>query len=46
MTAEIGLRHQMRPQTVFSGALGRHFRGAGFSTFITLGITLDRALQP
>jgi len=46
MTAEIGLRHQMRPQMVFSGALGRHFRGAGFSTFITLGITLDRALQP
>ena len=46
MTAELGLRHQLRPQVVFSGALGRHFRGAGFSTFITLGLTLDRALQP
>ena len=46
MTAELGLRHQLRPQVVFSGALGRHFSGAGFSTFITLGLTLDRALQP
>jgi hypothetical protein len=46
MTAEIGLRHQLRPQMVLSGALGRHFRGAGFSTFLTLGLTLDRALQP
>ena len=46
MTAEIGLRHQLKPQLVVSGALGRHFRGAGFSTFITLGVTLDRALQP
>ena len=46
MTAEIGLRHQMRPQMIFSGAVGRHFRGGGFSTFITLGLTLDRALQP
>ena len=46
MTAEIGLRHQMRPQLIFSGALGRHFRGTGFSTFITLGLTLDRPLQP
>ena len=46
MTAELGLRHQLRPQVVFSGALGRHFKGAGFSTFITLGLTLDRALQP
>jgi hypothetical protein len=46
MTAEIGLRRQLSPQLVFSSALGRHFRGAGFSTFITLGFTLDRALQP
>ena len=46
MTAELGLRRQLRPQVVLSGALGRHFRGAGFSTFITLGLTLDRALQP
>ncbi|MFL5482939.1 MAG: hypothetical protein ACJ8AK_12230 [Gemmatimonadaceae bacterium] len=46
MTAEIGLRHQLRPQMVFSSAVGRHFRGAGFSTFLTLGLTLDRALQP
>jgi hypothetical protein len=46
MTAELGLRHQLRPQMVVSSALGRHFRGAGYSTFITLGLTLDRALQP
>jgi hypothetical protein len=46
MTAEIGVRRQLRPQVIFSTALGRHFRGAGFSTFITLGLTLDRALQP
>jgi hypothetical protein len=46
MTAEVGLRHQLRPQMVLSGAVGRHFRGAGFSTFLTLGLTLDRALQP
>ena len=44
-TAEIGIRHQMRPQVVFVGALGRHFRGTGFSTFLTLGMTLSRALQ-
>jgi|SRR5689334_19345311 len=46
MTAEIGVRRQLKPQMIFSGALGRHFRGAGFSTFVTLGLTLDRALQP
>jgi len=46
MTAELGVRRQLRPQVVFSGALGRHFRGAGFSTFVTLGLTFDRALQP
>jgi len=46
MTAELGVRRQLTPQMVFSGALGRHFRGAGFSTFITLGLSLDRALQP
>ncbi len=46
MTAELGLRRQLRPQVIFSGALGRHFRGAGYSTFITLGLSLDRALQP
>src|SRR5207244_10954590 len=44
-TAEIGLRHQIRPQVVLVGALGRHFSGAGFSTFVTLGMTLSRALQ-
>jgi hypothetical protein len=44
-TAEIGVRHQLRPQIVFVGAVGRHFRGAGFSTFITAGMTLSRALQ-
>jgi len=46
VTAEIGARHQMRPQVVLFGALGRHFRGAGFSTFITLGMTLTHAFQP
>ena len=45
-TAEIGVRHQIRPQVVFVGALGRHFRGAGFSTFITLGATISHAWQP
>ncbi|HKR10008.1 MAG TPA: hypothetical protein VJS39_12515, partial [Gemmatimonadaceae bacterium] len=44
-TAEIGIRHQMRPQVVFVGALGRHFRGAGFSTFLTLGMTFSHAVQ-
>jgi len=46
VTAEIGVRHQMRPQIVFVGGLGRHFRGAGFSTFLTLGMTLSHAFQP
>ena len=45
-TAEIGLRRQIRPQVVLVGALGRHFRGAGFSTFITLGATISHAWQP
>jgi len=45
LTAEIGARHQLSPQTVIGGALGRHFRGAGFSTFITLGMTLSDAFQ-
>src|SRR5207237_561853 len=44
VTAEIGARRQIRPQIVLVGALGRHFRGAGFSTFITLGATISRAL--
>jgi hypothetical protein len=46
MTAEIGARRQIRPQVVLVGALGRHFRGAGFSTFITLGATISTAWQP
>jgi hypothetical protein len=46
MTAEIGARHQLRPQAVIVGGLGRHFRGAGFSTFLTLGMTLSHAFQP
>ena len=45
-TAEIGLRRQIRPQVVLDGALGRHFAGAGFSTFITIGATISRAWQP
>lgn len=45
-TAEIGARRQIRPQIVLVGALGRHFRGAGFSTFITLGATISTAWQP
>jgi hypothetical protein len=44
-TAEVGIRHQMRPQIVFVGAVGRHFSGAGFSTFLTLGMTFTHALQ-
>ena len=45
-TAEVGMRRQMTPQIVLVGALGRHFAGAGFSTFITLGATISRAWQP
>jgi len=45
VTAEIGVRHQWRPQVVFSAGLGRHFRGSGFSTFLNLGLTLSNALQ-
>lgn len=46
LTAELGARHQLRPQVVVSGGIGRHFRGAGHSTFLTLGLTLSRAFQP
>jgi hypothetical protein len=45
LTAEVGARHQLRPQIVIAGALGRHFRGAGYSTFITMGMTFSHALQ-
>ena len=45
-TAEIGARRQLTPQVVLVGALGRHFRGAGFSTFVTLGATISHAWQP
>ncbi len=44
ITAEIGARHQLRPQFVIDGGLGRHFRGTGYSTFVTLGMTLSRSL--
>jgi len=44
VTAEIGARHQFKPQVVIDGGLGRHFRGAGYSTFVTLGMTLSRSL--
>ena len=46
VTGEIGARRQIRPQVVLVGALGRHFKGAGFSTFITLGATISHAWQP
>ena len=45
LTAEIGARHQLRPRVVIVGAIGRHFRGAGFSTFLTGGMTISHALQ-
>jgi hypothetical protein len=45
MTAELGLRHQWKPQLVLGGAVGRHFRGAGHSTFVTFAMTLSHALQ-
>jgi hypothetical protein len=45
LTAELGARHQLTPRAVIGGALGRHFRGAGFSTFMTMGMTINRALQ-
>jgi hypothetical protein len=44
VTAEIGARHQFKPQVVIVGGLGRHFRGAGYSTFVTLGMTFSRSL--
>ncbi|HEY1952081.1 MAG TPA: hypothetical protein VGG76_04695 [Gemmatimonadaceae bacterium] len=46
LTSEVGVRHQLTPQVVIGGALGRHFRGAGFSTFLVAGLTYTRALQP
>jgi len=44
VTAEIGARHQFKPQAVIHAGLGRHFRGAGYSTFVTVGMTLTRSL--
>jgi hypothetical protein len=44
VTAEIGARHQFKPQAVIVGGLGRHFRGTGYSTFVTLGMTLSHSL--
>jgi hypothetical protein len=44
VTAEIGARHQFRPLVVLHGGIGRHFRGTGYSTFITLGMTLTHSL--
>jgi hypothetical protein len=46
MTSEVGVRHQLTPQVVIAGALGRHFRGTGFSTFLTAGLTYSRPFQP
>jgi len=45
LTAEIGARHQLKPRVVIVGAIGRHFRGAGFSTFLTGGMTISHAFQ-
>jgi hypothetical protein len=44
VTAEIGARHQFKPLVVIDGGVGRHFRGTGLSTFITLGMTLTHSL--
>jgi hypothetical protein len=44
VTAEIGARHQLKPLVVINGGIGRHFRGTGLSTFITLGMTLTHSL--
>jgi hypothetical protein len=44
VTAEIGARHQFKPEVVINGGLGRHFRGAGYSTFVTLGMTFSHSL--
>jgi hypothetical protein len=44
VTAEIGARHQFRPLVVIDGGIGRHFRGTGLSTFVTLGMTLTHSL--
>ena len=46
MTSELGARHQLTPQVLIEGAIGRHFRGTGYSTFITAGLTYSRAFQP
>jgi hypothetical protein len=44
VTAEIGARHQFKPQVVIDGGVGRHFRGTGYSTFVTVGMTFSRSL--
>ena len=44
VTAEIGARRQLKPLVVIDGGIGRHFRGTGLSTFITLGVTLTHSL--
>jgi hypothetical protein len=46
LTTELGARRQLTPRVVISGALGRHFSGAGHSTFVTAAMTFSRALQP
>jgi len=45
LTTELGIRHQLRPQMVIASAVGRHFRGAGHSTFVTFGLTVNHAVQ-
>ena len=45
MTAEVGIRRQWKPQVVLAGGVGRHFRGAGHSTFVTFSVMLNHALQ-
>jgi hypothetical protein len=45
LTAEVGSRRQLSPTVVLVGGVGRHFRGAGTSSFLVLGATYSRAVQ-
>ena len=45
LTAEFGGRRQLSPTVVLVGGVGRHFRGAGTSSFLVLGATYSRAVQ-
>ena len=45
LTAEAGARKQLTPTIVLTGGVGRHFRGSGTSSFLTLGATYSRPVQ-